>query len=93
MSTNPDIQQLVSNRLMLEALDILKQAAADKPGANGGYYAWFQHIITDAEASNNQARGIAAVIVMQAYGQVLSSSSVDLGAVVLENIQRTVSGS
>lgn len=95
MASSPDIQELVVNRLKLEAFDILKAASKDKPGANGGHYAWFQGIIAHAEAENNSSRAAAAVIVMQAYGDALSSMSIDdqsLENAVHDGIIRMVQG-
>jgi hypothetical protein len=74
MSSSPNIQRLVIDRLTLEAFEIMKETANEKPGANGGYYAWFQQVIARSEASGDQARGMAAVIVMQAYADELIST-------------------
>jgi hypothetical protein len=73
MNTSIDIREDVINRLTLEALQLLKEAGKDKPAANGGYYAWFQSVIARAEAENNTARSLAAVVVMKAYGEELTS--------------------
>jgi hypothetical protein len=75
MASSPDIQQLVSDRLTMEAYGILKEVATDKPGTNGGYYAWFQNLIARAEETNDRARALAAVLVMEAYGEELSDPS------------------
>lgn len=75
MSSSPNIQRLVVERLTVEAFEILKETAKEKPGANGGYYPWFQQMIAHAEASGDQARSMAAVIVMQAYAEELVSQA------------------
>ena len=68
-----DIKDATINQLTLEAYEILGQVSNDKPGANGGYYAWFQKLITRAENENNEARALAGVIVMKAYGEEMES--------------------
>ena len=73
MSMTNDLREDVINRLTLETLQLLKEAGKDKPATNGGYYAWFQGVIARAEAENNAARSLAAVVVMKAYGEELTS--------------------
>lgn len=73
MSSSPDIQEAVIDQLNMESLQILNEITKEHPGANGGYYAWFQKLITRAEAEGNNARSMAGVIVMKAYGDELTS--------------------
>lgn len=96
MSSSPDIQQLVVNRLEEESFALLKEVAVDKPGANGGLYHWFQSIIAHAEASGQDARAMAAVNLMQAYAEELSTHNFDhnrLQKRIHLGIHKMVSGS
>jgi hypothetical protein len=75
--SSPDIQQLVVNRLQEESCLLLKELNDDQPGANGGFYHWFQNTIAKAEAGGKDARAMAAVVLMHAYAEELSSHSFD----------------
>lgn len=79
MSMNLDIRQTVESRLTIESLQILKEISQDRPDDKLG---WFQGTIARAEEANQQARTLAATIVMKAYGEELMTMSFDVDRLI-----------
>lgn len=72
-----DIKQSVIDRLTAESYTILKQVVEDQVSTTEGFRAYFQSIIAKAEESDNTARSMAAVLVMNAFADELLSPQPD----------------
>lgn len=72
-----EVRDYVINRLTEESYYILSEMSKDHVALQGETLSWFQSLIAKAEAANNQARVLAATVVMKAYAEEELTPSFD----------------
>lgn len=64
-----EVKEYVVNRLTEESYRILSEMSKEHVALKGETLSWFQALIAKAEETNDQARALAATVVMKAYAE------------------------